>query len=171
MVVQNSGKMVDKLNKYETPHHLFQFSFMKVYILSISLSLVFFSCSAQNIGSDENKKTLNLGFINNEKIQHSIVLMSCDTCVPIRNIGYRVIVQLSKKEKETIKKITPGTWTELLNKNKSDWAANLILYSLYDKNAILLSRNDSKETWEIYLKEEDLKFWNKEFSAGTNAAD
>jgi len=136
---------------------------MKIYLLFVSLSLLFFSCNAQKNGTNENKKTMNLTFISNEKLQHSIVLMSCDTCVPIRNIGYRVIVQLSKKEEEAIKKITPNTWIELLNNNNSDWAANLILYSLYDKNAILLSRNDDKESWDKYLKKEDLDFWNNKF--------
>lgn len=122
-----------------------------------------FGCNAQNKKPAENKQTMNLAFISNEKIKYSIVLMACDTCVPIRNIGYRVIVSLSKKEENIVKKITPDTWKALLNNNKSDWASNLILYNLHNKDAFRLSKHDDREVWFKHFKKEDLEFWDNQF--------
>jgi len=151
------------MNKYANSENLIQFPIMRIYLLLISLSLWFFNCHEQKNRPNENIKVENdLTFINNQKLKYAIALIACDTCAPIRDIGLRVIVPLSKEEEETIKKITPNTWIELLNDNKTDWAANLILYSLYDKDAFILSKNDDKETWDKYLKKEDLDFWNKE---------
>lgn len=87
--------------------------------------------------------------------------MSCDTCVPIRNIGYRVIVELNKKHNSIVKKISKESWLKLLNNNCTDFAANLLLYSMYNKDALILSKNDSIESWRKYLKEDDLVYWSK----------
>ena len=136
---------------------------MKNYYLLLIFSLLCFGCYAQNNKLNKIEKPMNLAFIKNEKFKYSIILMSCDTCVPISNIGYRVKVQLSKKEEETVRKITFDTWKELLNNHNSDWAANLILYSIYDKDAFLLSKNDKRDLWVKYLKKEDFLFWDKIF--------
>lgn len=137
---------------------------MKNYFLIAFLSLLVFGCHSQITKPNGNKNTVDLSFINNEKIKYSIGLRSCVTCVPIRNIGYRVSIQLSEEEEVKVKNITSETWKVLLNNRHSDWASNLILYSLYDKNAILLSRNDDRELWSKYFKKEDLDFWNSVFS-------
>ncbi len=131
---------------------------MKNYLL-ILFSLTIFGCNAQSNKTTKNKATMDLSFINNEKIKHSIVLMSCDTCAPIRNIGNRVVIELTKKEQEAVKKISKENWLKLLNSETSDFSANLILYSLYDKDAFILLRNDDKEQWRKYMKTEDLDYW------------
>jgi len=133
---------------------------MKNYSLFIFLSLIVFGCYAQNNKHNEKIKTTNLAFISNEKIKYSIVLMSCDTCAPISNIGYRVKVKLNKEEESKVRILTSDSWRKLLNNCNSDWAANLILYSLYDKDAFILSKNNNRNLWVKYLKKEDLDFWN-----------
>ena len=87
--------------------------------------------------------------------------MSCYTCVPISNICYRVVVSLREEEENIVKKINREEWIFLLQQNTSDWAANLILYGLYDKDAFILSRNNSKELWKQYLKLDDVKYWDR----------
>lgn len=131
--------------------------------MTVLLSLLVFGCHTQNTKLNENKNTVDLSFISNERIKYSIVLRSCVTCVPIRNIGYRVNVQLNEEEEVKVKNITSETWKVLLNNSNSDWASNLILYSLYDKDALLLSMNDDRELWSKYYKKEDLDFWNSKF--------
>ena len=100
-------------------------------------------------------------FISNETLKHSIGLVACDSCVPIRNKGYRVIVHLTAEERQEIKSIDCREWMSLLNDTTSDYAANLILYSIYDKDAHLLSRRDSREIWIKYSKVDDLAFRRK----------
>jgi hypothetical protein len=134
----------------------------KIYLI-ISVLLLCFGCYAQNNNPKPENRKMKYSFIYNDKIKYSIVLMTCDTCVPITNIGYRVKVQLNTKEENIVHKISYNTWEELLNDSNRDWAANLILYYLYNKDAFLLSRNNDKELWSKYLKSDDIQFWKKKF--------
>ena len=106
---------------------------------------------------------MDLSFIDNKKTRHSIVMMACLDCAPIRNLGPRVVVDLSPEEQNKTKNITPETWLKLLNSNSTDFSANLILYSIYSKDAFSLSQNYSEELWHKYLKKEDVSFWNSKF--------
>lgn len=134
---------------------------MKSIILFVSVLFLFSGCNAQNPETTTQGGSMKYSFINNNKIKYSIVLTSCDTCIPITNIGYRVKVQLTKKEEIFVRKISSSTWDTLLNNINSDWAANLILYHIYDKDALLLSRNNNKELWTKYLKNDDISFWRQ----------
>lgn len=135
---------------------------MSRIILITILTFTFFGCNAQAKKKANNKK-MDLSFIQNGKIKHSVVMMSCDTCVPITNIGYRVVVSLSNKQSETIKKVSNEEWYKLLNSEKSDYLANLILYELYNKSAIRLLQIDNIEKWRKVMKKEDLEYWNTKF--------
>ena len=136
---------------------------MKNYFLIAFLSLLVFDCYSQNPKPNGNKNTVDLAFISNENIKFETFLKSCVTCVPISNIGHRVRIHLSKEEEVKVRNITSETWKVLLNNSNSDWAANLILYSIYDKDAFLLSKYNNRELWSKNLKNEDLDFWNKKF--------
>jgi Leucine-rich repeat (LRR) protein len=101
------------------------------------------------------------GVINNETIDYQLVMKSCDTCVPISNVGYRIVVNLPEEKVEKIRKITPAEWLQLLNNEQTDWAANLVLYYLHDKDALILSRHIDCADWKKTLKKEDIDYWNK----------
>lgn len=136
---------------------------MKIFISVMVLLLSISSCNGQNKKHQKKESSkMNLSFIDNKKLNYSIVLMTCDTCVPIKNIGYRVVVTLTKKEKEIINKIDKATWLKLLSDSNKDFATNLILYSIYNKDAFILSKNDEQGEWKKYRKDEDLKFWTTE---------
>ena len=128
-----------------------------VLLLSISV------CNGQNKKHQRKDiKMKDLSFIDNKKLNYSIVLMACDTCVPIMDIGYRVVVDLTKKQKDTVNKIDNATWLKLLNESSKDFATNLILYSLYNKDAYTLLINNEEDEWRKYRKNQDLKFWTTE---------
>ncbi len=137
---------------------------MNKLLLLITCIIVFNNCifsqkiSATGKQKDSSKK---IYFIDNDKIKYSIVIMSCDSCIPISNIGYRVKVQLSKNEMEIVKKLDYKNWIILLQNNKTDWAANLILYYINDRDASLLARRNKRELWVKYLKLDDIKYWEK----------
>jgi hypothetical protein len=69
---------------------------MKGIVLFTWLQFLVLGCMAQchTIKLDDTSFT-----ILNEKIKYSIVLMACSKCAPIRNIGERVIVQFTEREK------------------------------------------------------------------------
>lgn len=131
---------------------------MNRIILITLITFVFLGCDAQVKKVDNNKK-MDLSFIQNGKVKHSIVMLSCDTCAPITNTGFRVVVNLSKNEIVKVKKITTERWLQLLNDDKSDYLANLILYELYNKSAIRFLQIDNVKKWRKYMKKEDLKYW------------
>ncbi len=110
------------------------------------------------VGQDNHEKKTDsikknqMEFINNKSLKYQIIILACDTCAPISNIGYRVLVELSNNERKLIKKISYAEWMRLLISEKSDWAANLILYNLFDRDASLLARRDTRSLWLKYLK-------------------
>jgi len=135
---------------------------MRAIIIIVICTAFIGACNAQNSGKGlREEQSDTLYFIDNKLINYSIVLLACDTCVPISNIGYRVRVDISKRNLELVKKIGYKKWMELLSSDKSDWAANLILYYIYNKDASLLARRNTRELWIRFLKEDDVDFWKK----------
>jgi hypothetical protein len=112
--------------------------------------------------SNDFKLRDSLIFISNRKIKHTIVLASCDTCSPITTKGWRIVVEMTEKEEEVARKLKKKEWMALLNDSKKDWAANLILYYIFDKEAGLLYRHDKRKFWIGYLKQIDVKFWEEQ---------
>lgn len=61
---------------------------------------------------------------------------------------------------DCIKTLTTDQWIYLLNKPESDWAANLILYQLYEREAILFSYIiRRREDWIGYRRDGDIAYW------------
>jgi hypothetical protein len=133
--------------------------FTKNYFLILFSVLMVIRSAAQDREPSNNKEIKNIAFIKNQKLKYSIVLMACDTCVPIRNLGFRVVVEMSEQEMKIAQTIDGGTWLKLLLEKSSDFAANLILYQLFDKNAIPLLQIKNRELWVKYLRKEDISFW------------
>jgi hypothetical protein len=101
-----------------------------------------------------------VSFIQNQKLKYNFALVSCDTCVPISNIGWRVMVELNEKEEKIVKNLNRATWIRLLKNIETDWSANLMLYYIYNRDAILLKQNKDIIVWKKYAKADDLEHWN-----------
>lgn len=100
---------------------------------------------------------------NNNSVKYSIIIKSCDNCAPIRNLGYRVMLMLSDNELKQITHMDKRCWSEWLSSEKTDWAANLLLYYIYSKDAFLL-KNKNIYSWRKYLKKDDINYWHKKLS-------
>ena len=100
-------------------------------------------------------------FIDNRTIKYNILLVACDTCAPIHDIGYRVRISLSAKEDSIIKHISKRQWLSMLNDKKTDFAANLLLYQLYEREAIVLLHYNNAPEWRQAMKENDLHYWQQ----------
>jgi len=73
-------------------------------LLLIGVMLVITTnCNNQQLNNTYSSN--NLSFIKNDKLHYNILLVACDTCVPIINKGYRVRVKLTDKQKSIVKKI------------------------------------------------------------------
>jgi len=118
------------------------------------------SCFGQKAADKGVCQTKDVTFIKNNKIEYSIGMASCDTCVPIRNKGYRAIVMLSIENFKKAEGLSKECWMSLLENENTNWAANLILYSIYDRDALLLSRSNEKD-WKKFLKKDDIDYWRK----------
>lgn len=117
----------------------------------------------QKVGIEIENTNEKFDFIDNNRLKYSFGLFSCDTCVPISNIGYRVILSLSLKQEASVKQIDFKLWIKLLNNPKKDWAANIILYWIFDRDCYLIQRIHNKNKWRKYLKNDEIEYWSAKF--------
>ena len=127
------------------------------------LIILFIATSVTLRARINNQGTNTLFFITNNKIKYEIVLVACDTCVPIRNIGYRINLVMTARQKAIIEKINDETWLKLLENPSKDFAANIILYSLYKKDAIIFFEYKDVYDWKRARKQKDARYWKKLF--------
>ena len=134
-----------------------KFDLLVILLLSIS------SCNAQRTNDENNKskESLNASFIKNEELKFSIKKVACDTCFPIRDIGYRVRVHLSSKQDSVIRNMSKVQWMLKLHDCNTDFAANILLYYLYDRDAFVLLYNSEIQDWRRAMKEDDIHYWEK----------
>ena len=134
-----------------------KFDLLVILLLSIS------SCNAQRTNDENNKskESLNASFIKNEELKFSIKKVACDTCFPIRDIGYRVMVHLSSKQDSVIRNMSKVQWMLKLHDCDTDFAANILLYYLYDRDAFVLLYNSEIQDWRRAMKEDDIHYWEK----------
>lgn len=120
------------------------------------------SCCAQKTHCKREKNITNeLSFINNRRINFSIKKVACDRCFPIFDIGYRVSVKLTPKQDSIIVRMKRREWLSLLNDETTDYAANILLYYIYNRDAIVLLYNRSIKDWRDGMKEDDILYWEK----------
>ncbi len=134
-----------------------------VYSLLSLLLFVAFSCHKRNGNTHlpHAKTPAYVPFINNRTIKYNILLVACDTCAPIHDIGYRVRISLSAKEDSIIKHISKRQWLSMLNDKKTDFAANLLLYQLYEREAIMFLQIKDASDWRLAMKDDDLYYWRR----------
>ena len=76
---------------------------------------------------------------------------------------YDIHVTINKEERSTAKRLSRECWISLLNDKSTDWAANLILYDLYRKDATDFRIFDlkSRDDWVLQMKKRDVAYWTK----------
>lgn len=87
--------------------------------------------------------------------------VACDTCVPITDIGYRVLISLPAGQDSVISHISKTQWLNMLGSERTDFAANLLLYRLYEREAIVLLHYNNAPEWRQAMKEDDLHYWQQ----------
>ncbi len=136
---------------------------MKAKLLILMILVMFISsCGAHKTPQSEEKDSITrqLSFINNKNIDFSIRKVACDSCFPIIDIGYRVKVKLSAKQESLIAKLKKNEWMHMLNNETTDYAANILLYYIYKRDAIVLLYNRDIRKWRDGMKSDDILYWN-----------
>ena len=136
---------------------------MKAKLLILMILVMFISsCGAHKTPQSEKKDSITrqLSFINNKNIDFSIKKVACDSCFPIIDIGYRVKVKLSAKQESLIAKLKKKEWIHMLNDETTDYAANILLYYIYKRDAIVLLYNRDIRKWRDGMKSDDILYWN-----------
>ena len=151
---------------------------MKFNILIITLIVIVSSCNVQHKEQQNeqqekysNNKQIDLSFIDNKSIEYDFARITLrDKVFPLRNYpGFYIRVRLTEEQYEVVLNLNKQTWLNLLNSPNNDFAANLILYNIYNKDGVTLyvwtfregKENSLCERWQNYLKDEDLDYWEK----------
>ncbi|MDJ1495241.1 hypothetical protein QNI19_20040 [Cytophagaceae bacterium DM2B3-1] len=99
----------------------------------------------------------------NDSIQYTVTRISpkyvgVDRLSSPKNI---ISVEIGDEDMKLLKSIKRDEWITALHDTKKDWAANLLLYTLYEKDATTFIIIKTREKWVNTYKEEDIKFWEK----------
>jgi hypothetical protein len=98
-------------------------------------------------------------WIKKNKVKYSIVFLGSELKdESFQPSKYIVLTDLSKKQKKYIKELSIEEWKCLLKCEDASFSTNLILYSILEKDALLLLDSDEKE-WNNCCREDDLGHW------------
>lgn len=152
--------------------------YRKLIIMIMAFVGIITSCNAQTVQQSLEEDKINTSKIRQEDSEKNDFLHSEDVVFYIEissnplivkddkiysgGWNYRVTVEnITEIEKEKFKKIPFEMWLQLLENQNTDWAANLILYDIYERDAALLARRDDKNRWREYMKYEDINYWKE----------
>lgn len=112
------------------------------------------------------QKHQNVSWLRNDSFKYEFVYQgseliklsfSPDSTI-IRPLRYLVYVVLDAAQEEQIKHLTYKDWLSLLQDSNADFATNLLLYSIFERNAILLLDKE-RHTWMQVGKDDDIVYW------------
>ncbi len=152
-------------------HRVLRFSSFVVFI-------IFLGCNS--FTQDRNKERIQEGsktredvkeqdsefyfLFNNENINYAIILVPDRSEFPIISY-YRVEIEsVADPQIHGLRSMYSDNWLSLLNNEKTDWAANIVLYYLYQRDAFELSKYENPNKWRKFMKQRDVKYWNAMFN-------
>lgn len=104
--------------------------------------------------------------LNNDSIQYDILMKTPDARTmktdPI--IHRYVIVKMSKQVRQFFIRENVNFWMPYLTDDRSDWAANLILYCIYKKDAEQLEYLYTDRRKWLRVKPSDINYWREYLS-------
>lgn len=76
---------------------------------------------------------------------------------------YVIRIEKSPAMQTLINQMSAEEWIHALENPKTDWAANLLLYELFRKDALVYIHAE-KERWPIITKEVEVQFWRQKLN-------
>lgn len=100
--------------------------------------------------------------VNNKTIEYNIWRTSLE-CSDSNIVILRknlVLVHISDTKEAILKKLSKKQWLTLLNDRNYDWAANLLLYDFYERDAVTYrSIVKSRQAWISSRKAKEIQYW------------
>lgn len=126
----------------------------------MKLLLIPFACALAVIHAHGQNAEIN-EYVKNEAIRFDVLNTAPDFENGVYYSGYVIVVNsLDSVGKGLIKDIKRDQWLSLLRNDQSDWAANIILYSLYKKRAsIFWTAVKTRQDWIKKSRKDDLNYW------------
>lgn len=127
--------------------------FKKIILIIFVCS--FSSCFAQSKLEQNNSLVTKIPFTTNATIKYHL-----GTYGSIAR--YRFYVDsISLEDKEKLKKLSVEEWRTLLEHEETDWAANILLHYIFDKDVewIYISVT-TRDKWILFLKNEEITYWS-----------
>ncbi|HKO82116.1 MAG TPA: hypothetical protein VJU78_17030 [Chitinophagaceae bacterium] len=102
--------------------------------------------------------------LNNNSIKFQVYRASLYVIGENKVTDPKFLITITKKSSDakTLKSISREDWLAALNNPKCDWAANLLLYEMYKKDATTFEVVKTREQWLNGYKQTDIEFWQKE---------
>lgn len=125
---------------------------MKVSVIVIMICISLFGNAQDTVCNLE---------INNDEISFSLQRFGIDFTRET-TVKAEILIETNiKSEKmwERFKLIKVEEWLCLLTNQATDWAANLILYQLHERDALLFKKIKKREDWVKGMKERDIAYW------------
>lgn len=101
--------------------------------------------------------------IDNESANFDIGYVSGDFCMESQTYKVSkevILIDLSWYDKYKLSRLTYSDWIFLLNNNETDYSTNIILYSIFEKDASILNMFNTNN-WRALRKNDDIIFWKK----------
>jgi hypothetical protein len=143
-------------NIYEIKKPMNRFARYCYKLLAYAIMALTLKANAQCITEDTSQ---SIDFLHNCRVNYTIVLLSCDTCVPVRTLGYRVRLVVSDSDALTLNSIRNSCWMSLLRDTNFDFSANLALYQLFNRNSSIFLVFNDIHSWRRKLKQAELIYW------------
>ncbi len=133
---------------------------MNKIVLYLLTSFIFFYKTGHS-QCDSLEKNL----FRNDRIKPSFILITPTAA----NIGHAPVpglfvnLNIPKEYEILLLKMDSAFWINHLNDENEDWACNLILYYLYQKDASAIAYiYNTREKW-LRTKEEEIRYWKLKF--------
>jgi hypothetical protein len=110
-----------------------------------------------------------LNDLSKDSIEYVILLKSSKGSDGLlKNDGNFIGIRFDTTEINYLKSLNYTEWIKLLKSNYSDWATNLILYCLFDREATIFTYGINREDWVKEKKNEDIEYWKAFLSDSMN---
>jgi len=105
----------------------------------------------------QEKLPVNNANVRYEIWHYSMQLIDTNKAIPSK---YVIAVSIGSNLKGKLKAFSAEQWLNWLEDNRTDWAANLLLYDLYERDAIVYKVVIKKrKDWLLAKKAEELEYW------------
>ncbi len=125
---------------------------------SKAVILLIMTLSVKSLFAQELSSWIDNNTFKYKIVRVSLQLKTEEKAVPSK---YLIKAELPENARNDLKKLTKKEWLALLSNDKSDWAANLFLYDLFERDAFLFNTTKNREQWCLSLKQKDIDFWKK----------